>query len=439
MRITRRNFLRGASAATVLASSHVLSFASTRAWGANPSGRALVLINMSGGNDCLNTLIPMNDGTGSQRTLYDENRPDLGISPSDLTDTEVDVDPVLGFNQALHPQTTDLKALYDEGKLAILNGVGYPNHSLSHFDASKFWFAGQRPQGTGWLGRHLDEAVSPGTPHAISFGSSVNPSLASLQSDALGVNDITRFSLPDDPEGSFRDLDSRHPAWRSIFGDVRTPGAMAEAVARAGDTLLTKSEEFALIDVSEWGSNNNDVDGSLARQLRQVASILRHDQLNPGSETGLCFFHCRIGGFDTHSEQGTTNGNARHPRLMRELSQSMHAFQRDLEGLGLEQSVFTMTYSEFGRRFAQNDSGGNAGTDHGKAGLMFGMGDPSSLIGGIHGGMPDLLDPDKGNLRVHTDFRNIYASVIDQWLLGDHTQVLGGGFTPLSLFTPPAP
>lgn len=434
MRITRRSFLKGASAATVLASSHVLALASKQAMAANPSGRALVLINMSGGNDSLNTLIPMNDGTGSQRTLYDENRPDLGVSPSDLTATQIDDDPVLGFSQGLHPQMSGLFDLYSEGKLQIINGVGYPNSSLSHFDAEKFWFSGQQPAGTGWLGRHLDMTVTPGTPHAISFGSSVNPVLDSINSDAIGVSDITRFGLPDDPEGEFRDLETRQPIWEQIFADGRAPGSMAEAIASAGGTLLTKSEEFALIDVNDWGSNNDNVDGRLARQLRQVASILRHDQMNPGSETGLCFFHCRIGGFDTHSEQGSTDGNARHPRLLRELSEAMTAFQRDLEGLGLAGNVYTGTYSEFGRRYFQNDSGGNAGTDHGRAGIMFGMGDPTLINGGLFGGTPDLLDPDDGNLRVHTDFRDVYAAVISNWFGGDHNAVLGAGFTPLPLF-----
>lgn len=441
MRFTRRQFLKGSSAGLALAGSHVLSFAAARQAlaGAPSGGRVLVMINLSGGNDPLNTLIPLNDTGAPQRSVYEAVRPDLAVPLGNLAATEIDPDPVFGNAQALHPEMTGLKSMYDEGKLAIVNGVGYPSSSLSHFEAEAVWWAGQTtPTGSGWVGRTTDAAFGDGATRSMSFGSQVNPTLIGNISDSIGVRDITRFSLPDDEVWEFHDLASRFPTWQGIFNDPRPPGSMLEKVTGAGANLISKSALFETIDVDEWGSLNGGGESGLADDLQQIASILRHDEMNVGSpqnQTGLYFFHTDIGGFDTHSEQGASDGNARHPTLLRRLSDAMTNFQRDLEGLGLQDRVITLTYSEFGRRIAQNDSGNTAGTDHGVAGLMFCMGDATVLNGGVYGQVPDLSSADShGNLAIHTDFRDIYAAVIDQWLGEDHTGILGGAFAPPALF-----
>jgi uncharacterized protein (DUF1501 family) len=439
MRINRRQFLKGASASAVLASSHLFAFAPRRAGAATPDGKTVVLINLSGGNDYLNMVAPLDDVGAPQRSTYEAARPDLALSIAGLAATTLGADPVLGTGLALHPQMTALAQLFGESKLAVVNGVGYPDSSLSHFESEIIWWAGATsPTGTGWIGRHLDAALPIDVTHAISFGSEVNPTFAAVSADALGARNISRFGLPDDPEGEYRDLENRLPAWTSIYGDPRDPATMLGRITRSGSNFLSKSELFQSIEVDGWGSNLEPYDTDLAFDLRQVASILRHDLANagnPANQSGLSFFHAATGGFDTHSEQGAENPNAWHPSLMRWVSEAMTGFQRDLEALGIADKVVTLVYSEFGRRIEQNDRGQNAGTDHGTANAMLVMGDPLLLNGGLYGQMPVLDDPDEHeNMKVHVDFREVYASVI-QWLGGDPAAVLGP-FTPLALFKP---
>jgi uncharacterized protein (DUF1501 family) len=434
MKLTRRTFLKSASATAVLASTHVLSFTS-RASAAAGGGRILVLIDLSGGNDGLNTVIPLNNVGAAQRSLYDTMRPDLGIPLSALSGTGVDPDPDRGTDLAMHPVMTGMKTLYDEGKVAVVNGAGLDNSSLSHFQAEKVWFAGdpQGLSGTGWMGRQMDIAPTL-APRAISFNSEVNPTFLSLQSSVLGVGSLDNFDLPDDPDGSYRDLSNRLPVWQAMYGDARPPGSLVERVGQSGGTLVQMIQTLDQVETSGWGSNNDGVNFSFARNLRHVASILRHDALNPGSASGLCFFHVTTGGYDTHSQQGTTDTGDGHPRLLDRLSRALFNFQRDLEGLGIDADVATVVYSEFGRRGYQNDSGSSAGTDHGRSGTMFLVGTP--VAGGVHTGLPDLANLDgSGSLEVKIDFREVYAAVIDQWLGGDHTAILPGApFTPPSLF-----
>lgn len=440
MRIDRRQFLKGASASALLASSGVLSLAARRASAFTASGRAVVLINFSGGNDYLNTVIPLNDVGANQRSVYQASRPDLAVSTSALGATEIDACPVLGTGLALHPQMSGLAELFGQGKLAVVNGVGYPNHSLSHFEAEAAWWAGQpHPQGTGWIGRHLDTMPSNVT-HALSFGGEVNPTFIAESADALGVREVARFGLPDDSEWEYRDLANRRPTWEAIFSDARDPESMLGRVARSGTNLVEKSALFETIEVDGWGSHNEGGNSNLAFQMQQVASVLRHDLTHDGSpaeQTGLSFFHAQIGGFDTHTQQGSEDPGAWHPSLMRWISEAMTGFQQDLEALGIADRVVTLTYSEFGRRIQQNDSGNTAGTDHGTANCMFVMGSPAAINGGVYGQYPVLSDPDDhNNMKIHVDFRRVYASLIDQWLSGSHAALLGDTYETLPLFVP---
>ncbi|HEX2484784.1 MAG TPA: DUF1501 domain-containing protein, partial [Myxococcota bacterium] len=359
MRLNRRQFLKGASASAVLASGNLVGFA-RRARAATPDGKTVVLINLSGGNDYLNMITPLDDVGAPQRSTYEAARPDLALSLGALAGTTLGADPVLGTGLALHPQMGGLATLFGESKLAVVNGVGYPDSSLSHFEAEVVWWAGSpNPTGTGWIGRHLDAALPLDVTHALSFGSEVNTSFAAASADAIGARDIRRFRLPDDPEDEFRDLEHRRPAWEAVFGEARDPASMLGKIARSGNNLLTKSDLFTSIEVDGWGSNLEQYQTGLAYDLRQVSSILRHDlanEGNPGNQSGLSFFHAAIGGFDTHSEQGANNADAWHPSLMRWVSEAMTGFQRDLEALGIADRVVTLTYSEFGRRIEQNDS-----------------------------------------------------------------------------------
>jgi uncharacterized protein (DUF1501 family) len=439
MRINRRQFLKGATASAFLAGGNVLSLAARRASAFTADGRVLLLINLSGGNDYLNTVIPLDDVGAPQRSVYQSVRPDLAIPLSSLAATQIGPCATLGTGLALHPQMGGLGTLYQEGKLAVVNGVGYPDHSLSHFEAEAVWWAGNpTPQGNGWIGRYLDTGLPLDVTHALSFGGEVNNTFIGNIADALGVREVQRFGLPDDEDGDYRDLSNRRPAWEQIYADARDGASIAAKIARSGTNLIDKSALFPTIEIEGWGSGNEGGNSDLAYQLLQVASVLRHDKNHAGSpaeQTGLSFFHASIGGFDTHSEQGGDNGDMWHPTLLRWVSEAMTAFQRDLETLDLADKVVTVTYSEFGRRIEQNDSGNTAGTDHGTANCMLVMGDDTVLNGGVYGQMPDLSNPDDhGNMEIAVDFRRVYATLIDQWLSGNHVPLLGS-FPTLPLFT----
>ena len=425
MRLTRRSFLRGAAASAALAGTHVLGFAS-RASAAVADAPILVLVNLAGGNDLLGAVIPLDDVGAPQRSRYQSLRPDLAVPLSALGGLAVDADPVRGTGLALHPTLTGLRQLYGEGKLALVLGAGLPGSSLSHFEAEKAWFFG-RPDvlngPTGWIGRQLDLAAD-GLPHAVSFGGEVNPSLQGELADALGVGSIEGFEIPDDPLWEWRDGLERGAVLRAMLAEARS-GA-GETVARSGRLVIDEADFFGGVETSGWGSRLDSESSGLGRDLREIASIVRHDQLAPGAASGFRFYHARLRGFDTHSRQGAVDPGSGQPKLLAELSRCLLGFQRDLEAIGASGRVVTLVYSEFGRRVAQNATGAEAGTDHGAGGLLLLLG--QRVLGGVHGALPRLDDLDaNGNLEVSTDFRRVYAAVIDDLLGGDHTAVLPGG------------
>lgn len=432
MRITRRSFLQGATASAVLAGAHVLGFAS-RAAAAGPEARILVLLNLAGGNDALNTVVPLDDAGAPQRSLYETLRPDLAVPLSALAGLSLGPAPGLGTGLALHPALAGLHPLYQQGRLAVVLGAGLAGSSLSHFEAEKAWFFG-RPDvladPTGWVGRQLDQAPD-GPPRAVSFGGLLSPALRSAHASALGLVNLDRFDLPDDPVWEWRDGLERGEALRALLGDPRT--GLAETVASAGRLLVDQTAFLSNVETSGWGSQLEAESWGLGRELRDVASIVRHDLLHPGAASGFSFYHLRLGGFDTHSRQGTTDPAFGQAKQLGQLSRCLLGFQQDLDAMGAAGRVVTLVYSEFGRRVAQNAHGRDAGSDHGAAGALFLLGD--AVAGGVHGAMPrlDQLDAN-GNLAVTTDFRGVYAALIDDWLGGDHAAVLPGGpFDELSL------
>lgn len=425
MRISRRSFLRGVTGSAVLSGMHVLGLAS-RAWAAGTAGApVLVLVNLAGGNDLLNTIVPLDDVGAPQRSLYQQLRPDLALPPSSLATTTVHPDPVLGTGLALHPSMTGLSQLYDQGRVAFVLGAGIAGSSLSHFEAEKVWFAG-RPDvlvdNSGWIGRQLD-LQADGLPHAISFGGLVSPVFEAEFADALGLRSIAGFELPDDPLWQWRDGEARAAALRDFLAEGRS--GIAERIARSGRTLIDQTQFLADIPTTGWGSSLEAEGGGTGREFREIASLLRHDVLNPGAASGFSFYHVRIDGYDTHSRQGLLDTSWGHPRKLFDLSRWLHGFQQDLDAIGASDRVLTVVYSEFGRRAAQNAKGADAGTDHGAGGLMLLLGD--RVVGGVHGRMPRLDQLDAaGSLAVTTDFRTVYAALIDDFLGGNHAVVLPG-------------
>jgi len=426
MRLSRRSFLKGATASAVLAGTHVLGFAS-RAAAAEPAARILVLVDLAGGNDFLNTVIPRDDVGAPQRSTYESLRPDLAVPLSALTGLSVGTAPGLGTSLALHPSLAGLHKLYGQGRLAIVLGAGLAGSSLSHFEAERAWFLGRfevRLDPTGWVGRQLDQSAAA-RPRAVSFGGEVSPALQGARADALGVVTVDTFALPDDPLWQWRDGLERGAALSALLADPRA--GLAETVARSGRLLVEEAERLDGVETRGWGSALEEDTWGLGRDLRDVSSLVRHDLLNPGAASGFDFYHVRVGGFDTHTRQGTTDASWGQPKLFAQLSRCLLGFQQDLDAIGASSRVVTLVYSEFGRRVAQTANNRFAGTDHGAAGGMLLLGNP--VVGGLHGTMPRLDQLDgNGNLEVTTDFRSVYAALIDDWLGGDHTAVLGASF-----------
>jgi uncharacterized protein (DUF1501 family) len=424
MRLSRRSFLKGAAASAVLANTHVLGLAS-RAAAAEPGSRVLVLVNLAGGNDFLNTVIPRDDVGAPQRTTYEAARPDLAVPLSALAGHSIGTAPGLGTGLALHPSLAGLHALYRQGRLAVVLGAGFVGSSLSHAEAERAWFVG-RPDvvadPTGWIGRQLERNAGA-DPRAVSLGGEVSPALLSQRAEALGVLSVEAFALPDDPVWQWRDGLERGEALRALLADPRS--GIAESIARSGRLLIEEAEYLDGVEARGWGSALEEETWGLGRDLRDVSSLVRHDLLHPGAASGFDVYHVRISGFDTHSRQGMNDPAWGQPYRLAELSRGLLGFQRDLDAIGASDRVVTVVYSEFGRRVAQSGKGQSAGTDHGAAGGMFLLGDP--VVGGVHGVMPrlDQTDP-TGNLLVTTDVRRVYASLIDDWLGGDHSAVLAG-------------
>lgn len=442
MKIDRRRFLkRSALTAAALATPHPLfraAFGPSIANAAGPAGAIVVLVQLEGGNDGLNTLIPVDNVSGfHQRDAYETKRPVLGIPAASLSATSLGADPVKGNELALHPELTELHDRFGEGKLAVVAGVGYPNQSLSHFRSEDIWFGGissSAPFSTGWFGRWLASRYTSSDLVSVDVNETLNPLFSCPGCNVLALTDIDKFVLPDDP--LYPDAAAKETCIKqSYVAESSETAGVQLVVGTSGNVLLQKIDVYEA--VNDWGGSNlTGMNYSLAKRLREISSILRYDSLNPGSATGARYFHVRIGGFDTHTNQGSTSVTDRHPGLMDKLSRALDAFYQDTIDLGISNKVLTVTFSEFGRRTAENGGPVNAGTDHGAASVLFALG--GAVQGGVYGTLPDLnaLDP-QGNMVFNTDFRQVYATVIDKWLgsPGDHVPLLGGSFSTLGFLT----
>jgi uncharacterized protein (DUF1501 family) len=329
----------------------------------------------------------------------------------------------------------ELQTLFGAGKVAVVNGVGYPSQSLSHFRSEDIWFGGissSQLYVDGWFGRYLDDAF-PGMLVTLDCDDTLLPAFFCEDCNVLAVKNLSEFALPDDP--LFPDLPNKKATLTAAYADEAANATGVQlTIGTSGNTLLTKMDHYAAVGTG-WTSNLDPLTGSLARRLKQVASVIRYDNAMPppANPAGARFFHVRIGGFDTHSNQGALTG--RQGSLLQQVSKAIKAFYDDMVALGVSNKVLIMTFSEFGRRVAENGGPTNAGTDHGAAAPLFVVGDAVvAAPGGGHvfGRVPaldaGLLDGGR-NLAFHTDFRRVYATIIDQWLGGDSAAVLGGAFS----------
>lgn len=346
----------------------------------------LVLVQLAGGNDGLNTVIPFEDAD------YYRLRPTLGIAK----DKVLPIADTIG----LHPSCSALQRLCNDGKLAVVQNVGYPNPNRSHFRSMEIWETASESDefsATGWVGRYLDNACA-GAPAPSNDPVAIHISQGVPQS-FLSNEPHPTFGLL--PAGvSRRDNEDSRKLLEAMIGApsaAAEPGNSTFLRQTLMDTLVTEKKVQQIIGAYRPSS---PYPGSvLSTSLRSVAALI-----SAGLPTRVYFV--TLGGFDTHSNQ-----LGQHANLLAQLSDALAAFQRDLEARKLDGQVLTMTFSEFGRRPSENES---RGTDHGTAAPLFVMG--SRVRAGVHGTPPSLQLQRNQDLGFTTDFRAVYATVLERWL-----------------------
>jgi len=395
--MNRRNFLQSSSLATVgsLLIPDFLKAYERRMLGAAAStDNVLVVIQLSGGNDGLNTVVPF------RNDVYYRERPKLAIQPIEvlkLTDE-------LGLNPAM----AGLKSLHDDGLLTVINNVGYPNPDRSHFRSMDIWQTASGSDqylSSGWIGRYLDAHCS-GTcaPHdAIEVDDTVSLALKGERVKGLALQNPQKLYNQTQNRFVQQLTKTNHAEFAEVDYLYKT---LAETVSSA---------EFIYEKAKVVKAANPYPESELANRLKTVSSLIQ-------SGVGTNVYYVSLGSFDTH-----VNQQNQQARLLKQYADAVNAFVNDLKKAGQMQRVKVLTFSEFGRRVKQNASGG---TDHGTANNVF-------LIGGSKPGVanpgPNLTDLDEGDLKFSVDFRSLYASLLDGWLGTSSEAVLGRKFDGLKV------
>jgi uncharacterized protein (DUF1501 family) len=403
---TRRQFLRNSS--LVALGCAVPSFIARTAQAAAPGkDNLLVVVEFTGGNDGINTVIPYADD------LYHKARPTL----RQTRDTVIRLDDHVG----LHPSLSSLKPMWEAGHLAVVQGVGYPNPDRSHFEAMDIWQSAdpKRALRTGWLGRGAArfKGGDGGVPLMHVGAGDMPLALAGpAGGTAITVNDRNSFRL-----ALTGGKDSDQATRRRLLADLSasTPeDDLASFVRRRQVQTLTAVE--TLREVLD-GRTATGYGTDLAKKLRLVAGLIARG-------FGTRVYYVNLPGFDTHADQAPA-----HAKLLSEFGEAVAEFFKALKDSGDDKRVRLMTFSEFGRRVDEN---GSRGTDHGAASCLFHVG--PSVRGGVVGKHPSLKDLDVGDLKHHTDFRRVYATVLDGWLGCDSKAVLGAKWDHVKELTPKA-
>ena len=362
-------------------------------------GKILVVLELSGGNDGLNTLVPYGDDA------YYKHRPNLGIPKKGLRV----LDDHFGFSGGM----AGFEHLYKEGRLAIVHGCGYENPSFSHFTSMAYWHTAAPNSGEeyGWVGR-LADAMAPAAPsnYIVNIGTRQSLAVRSRKHVPVVFDDPNKFS-----QDRFYEE-----------GEVLASAPSSDKVENPSrrfllDTAKSAQDASALVREA-WAKYHSPVDyGIVGLDLPKVVALIA-----AGMPTRLYYTSYRNNAFDTHVFQNDT-----HKRLLTYASDAVSAFIRDLERIGRADDVVVMVFSEFGRRVPENV---NLGTDHGTANLMFVAGKP--VKGGHYGRIPSLTKLDAGdNLIYTTDFRRVYATMISRWLgYHDTRRLLNGEFETFDLF-----
>jgi uncharacterized protein (DUF1501 family) len=384
----------------------------------------LVVLQLAGGNDGLNTVVPFTND------YYHRSRPRLRLPESSVQRLSSDI--------GLHPALTAFKDLHDAGRLAIVQGVGYPNPNRSHFRSTEIWQTASdagRFERYGWLGRYFDNACAGCDPTVgVSIGRQLPQAFTARQPTGVSLDNPQsyRFLAANRPrpgelglEDSYRKLnapeaEAEHSAGAtvsSISGPLRHSGSVLDFLERTALDAQVSSDTIRRI--TNRVSNQASYPASqLGNSLKLVAKLI-------GGGLPTRVFYVSQGGYDTHTNQLGTQ-----ERLLRDLGNSVHAFVEDMAVQGNLARVLLMTFSEFGRRLAEN---ANGGTDHGAAAPMFVVGE--RVKAGLLGQYPSLAPADlfQGDLRFSVDFRCVYAGVLEGWLRTPSEPVLGRKFPALQV------
>jgi uncharacterized protein (DUF1501 family) len=398
--IKRKGFLLGAVGGLALASTkNVFAAALQQApLTGLPGGddRVLVIVNLQGGNDGLNCIVPH----GSSE--YYRYRPQIGIERSKV----LQIDGNIGFN----PEMTSFKRMYDKGMVALVQGVGYPNPDHSHFRGTQIWQTAD-PVGfgtTGWLGRYLDAAELPSQNlfNAVAISDVLPEVLIAQKTDVPAISNLATYGLTSDKNGA------TSAAFGSLAASNGAPFASPylSHVTEIVDHARRGSQELPKL-IAGYKTEASYPATQLGRSLALAAQVV-------GSKLGTRVIYVQHGSFDTHQNQ-----RAVQDRLLGEFSNAMSAFYDDLAAHGNDKRVLTMTFSEFGRRVGENAS---RGTDHGTASPLFVVG--ANVKGGLYGQAPSMTDLDAGDLKYTTDFRSVYTTVLQKWFDRPTAGIVAGTF-----------
>jgi uncharacterized protein (DUF1501 family) len=422
---TRREFLKstmvGGAVAWTVPTFLANTFSALHAADDGVTGRdgtILVVIQMAGGNDGLNTVVPFTDDH------YHRARRQLKLPAKSLLK--------INDTLALNPSLSGFKELFDAGQLSIVQGVGYPNPNRSHFRSTEIWQTASdagKFEKYGWIGRYFDNACAGCDPTiGVNVGRQMPQAFASKKPMGVSLDDPENYRFMADgkpDEMSFRELNrseemmSDSAAGTSIAavpGKIIQRGSPLDFIERTALDAQVSSDK--ILAVSRRVQNHGTYPAAqLGNSLKLIARLI-------GGGLPTRIFYASQGGYDTH-----TNQAGAHDRLLRELGDSVKAFIDDLKAQGNLDRVVVMTFSEFGRRVAEN---ANGGTDHGAAAPMFLAG--SRIKAGLLGTHPSLAPQDllNGDLKFTTDFRSVYAGIIEGWLKTNSEPVLGRKFQPLS-------
>lgn len=365
------------------------------------NGKILVVVEMNGGNDGLNTVVPFTD------PRYSQYRRSLALAPGSLVP--------LTDSLGLHPSLASLKGLYDQNRVAIVQGVGYPSPNLSHFRSTEIWQTAEPDAiaSTGWLGRYLDTIAIPGSTmlDAINIGFETPAVLATATSAGVAsIDSFASYTIAGDGAQPQDDA-NKFATFAGLYDDVRGDESTLDFIANTGLAAYESSGVISQV-ADDYVPAVAYPEDPFSQSLLKIAQLI-------GANLGTDIYVTGLGSFDTHANQAGD-----HARLLQWLSDGLAAFHQDVVAHGRGDDVLVMTFSEFGRRVNENES---LGTDHGTAAPLFVLG--NAVSGGIYGDHPSLVNLDDNYDLIHEiDFRSVYATVLRHWLQVEPESILGSAF-----------